>query len=121
MPNTETTAAPTFADLANRYGKQLAYVAGRDKSNTIPADPATATPDELVSLARDAVDFLNQCHYWNEAEAMEDAADRLGYAHQAANDAERAVLLRGADEALRGIAYDAACEVADAIGDPHDF
>ncbi|MFF2548330.1 hypothetical protein ACFVUY_38035 [Kitasatospora sp. NPDC058063] len=114
MPETKTT--PTFTTIANNHGKALAYLAGRQPGDGIPTAPA-----ELVQLARDAVDYLNNCRFWNEAEAMEDAANRLGYAQQAEGDAERAVLLRGADKALRAIAYDAACEVADALGEPRNF
>ncbi|MET9183134.1 hypothetical protein ABZX88_33735 [Kitasatospora aureofaciens] len=120
MPKT-ATATPTFADLAQRHGKALAYIAGSDTGNTVPADPTAATPAELVQLARDAVDTLNHCRFWNWAEAMEDVAIRLDYAHQAEDDAARTALLQGAGKALRSTAYDAACELADANGDPRDF
>lgn len=52
---------------------------------------------------------------------MEDVAIRLDYAHQAEDDAARTALLQSAGKALRSTVYDAACELADANGDPRDF
>ncbi|MFD8597685.1 hypothetical protein ACFV1L_22045 [Kitasatospora sp. NPDC059646] len=113
--------AQSFADLAQRYGSELAYIARQGNGNTVPADPSAATPDEFLQLARDAHAFLDQCRYDNWAEAMEDAADAVAAARQADGADELAILLRRADKELRPLTYDAACEVADALGDPHDF
>ncbi|MFD4535622.1 hypothetical protein ACFWNL_18280 [Kitasatospora sp. NPDC058397] len=123
MPKAKTPTIPTFAALASDYGKALAYLAGQQEGTTLPADPAIATPTELADLAAGAVTALERCHYWNEAEEMQRAADYLRDA--TADDADDAddlsALLRRADKVLRAHAYDAACEVADALGEPRDF
>ncbi|MFD8597684.1 hypothetical protein ACFV1L_22040 [Kitasatospora sp. NPDC059646] len=116
-----TTGAPTFADLAACHGQPLAYIARQSRYTTVPADPAAATPEELLQLTRDAVEVLNGHRFWELAGEMEEGPVlHLTHAVKAQGDAQ-AVLLEGADEKLRDLARDAANAVAHAVGGPRQF
>ncbi|MGW2255480.1 hypothetical protein ACWCXH_35720 [Kitasatospora sp. NPDC001660] len=113
-----TAAAPTFASLAHRHGRALAYIAGRD-NNPVPADPTSIDDAALVAVVADAAQFLTQAHRDEDAETLELAAAYLADA-RTAEEADRPVLLRQAEKHLRD-SYDMACELADELGDEHDF
>ncbi len=113
-----TAAAPTIATLTSRHGRALAYIASRD-NNPAPADPTSIDAAALVDLVTNAARFLSQAHHDDDAHTLESAASYLTEA-RAANDTDRPTLLRQAEKHLRD-SYDMACEVADALGDEHDF
>jgi hypothetical protein len=116
MPKTAT--APTFASLASRHGRALAYIAGRD-NNPVPADPTSIDADALIDLVNDAAAFMNRARHDDQAEALESAAQYLADARDA-DQADQPALLRRAAEELRD-SYDMASDLADELGDPHDF
>ncbi|MFJ9777130.1 hypothetical protein ACIRVF_38845 [Kitasatospora sp. NPDC101157] len=118
MPKT-TTAAPTFASLAQRHGRHLAYIARQDTNPTVPADPTSIDATTLIELVNDAASFLDQARHDQDAETLEAAAQLLTEAHNA-DDADQPALLRRAAHHLRD-SYDMACELANDLGDDHDF
>ncbi|MET8624698.1 hypothetical protein ABZW30_13230 [Kitasatospora sp. NPDC004669] len=118
MPNT-ATATPTFASLAQRHGRELAYIAKQDTNPTAPADPASIDATALIELVTDAASVLDRAHHDQDAETLESAARLLTEAHHA-HDADQPALLRRAARYLRD-SYDMACELADELGDDHDF
>lgn len=119
---TKTATAPTFASLATRHGRALAYIASRD-DNPVPADPTTVDASGLHQLASDAADFMNRAHHWDQAETLESAAQYLGDAIEAA-EADQPALLRQAEKYLRDsrdFASELADELGDELGDERDF
>ncbi|MEU4862587.1 hypothetical protein ACIG0C_30270 [Kitasatospora aureofaciens] len=111
MPKT-TTATRTFASLAQRHGRHLAYIARQDSNPTVPADPTSIDTTTLIELVNDAAAFLDRVRHDQDAETLESAARLLTEAHHA----DQPALLRRAARHLRD-SYDMACE----LGDDHDF
>ncbi|MFI9365990.1 hypothetical protein ACIG5E_33805 [Kitasatospora sp. NPDC053057] len=118
MPKT-ATATPTFASLAQRHGRHLAYIARQDSNPTVPAGPTGIDATTLIELVNDAASFLDRARHDQDAETLESAARLLTEAHHA-NDVDQPALLRRAARHLRD-SYDMACELADELGDDHDF
>ncbi len=118
MPKT-ATATPTFASLAQHHGRNLAYIARQDTNPTVPDDPTSIDATALIELVNDAAAFLDRARHDQDAETLESAALLLTEAHNA-DDADQPALLRRAARHLRD-SYDMACELADELGDDHDF
>ncbi|MFJ2193676.1 hypothetical protein ACIOJE_37970 [Kitasatospora sp. NPDC087861] len=93
-----TTTPLTFAVLADRYGRAVAYLASLDR-NPVPSDPTAADAATLVQLVIDAADFLIQDHSFEQAGLLTAAASHLANALKAGDD-DRPGLLRQAEEKL---------------------
>lgn len=91
-----TTATITAEDIVRRYAEELAFVTEEDK-----ADDLAALIDHLQTAApRFATADING------HEDLETAATLLAEANRAADDTERTVFLRKADELLYPIVWD---------------
>lgn len=91
-----TTATITVADLIRRYAEDLAFVAEEDQATTLGT---------LIDHLQTAAPRFDQAGI-NGHEDMETAATFLAEANRTADDTERAVFLRKADELLYPIVWD---------------
>ncbi|MFE4604448.1 hypothetical protein ACFRKE_26740 [Kitasatospora indigofera] len=117
MPKT-TTVAPTFAGLASRHGRALAWIASPD-DNPVPADPTTVDDAGLAELVVGAAEFLTACRRFEDAETLESAASYLADACTA-DAADQSALLSQAQKYLANT-YDIAAELACDLGEERDF
>jgi hypothetical protein len=109
------TSPTTFADLINRHGQEVAFLAAVHDENATPANPETMTDADFVSLVGSAAENLELFRMQDWGEGFDSALPYLTDALETDDPAEKAVLLKRANRHLKD-SYEVASELACNIG-----